>query len=137
MTPRRATKSNSNRAAPGRGAGNSTTSVDGKKRRTKILQANRLPIDTSIPQTLAQADSLIVWRPQLPCESIHEITGRLTSMHCIILSHFIESPNDKAVAKRTGLRRSTVTNHLRTIEKRLGVASRAELIKKLLLALLT
>lgn len=58
-----------------------------------------------------------------------QILLELTPRQAQVLQHFHVAPDDTRVAKAMGISQHTVRNHLAAIMDKLGVGSRAELVK--------
>ena len=66
--------------------------------------------------------------------SYSEIVAPLTSQEARALEMFVVDPSDVAIAKQMDRSPQTVRNYVASIQKKLGVRSRAELMKVVLLA---
>ncbi|NQT11555.1 MAG: hypothetical protein HQ582_02330 [Planctomycetes bacterium] len=62
-----------------------------------------------------------------------EIMARLTTREAEVLELFVAEASDVRVAARLGNGTQTVRNHMASIHKKLGVRTRAELMKLVLL----
>lgn len=66
--------------------------------------------------------------------SYSEIVALLTPQEVRTLELFLVDSSDEAIAKQMDRSPQTVRNHVASIQKKLGVESRAELMKLVLLA---
>lgn len=67
-------------------------------------------------------------------QSYPQILSQLTPRQVQVLEGFLVEPDDARIARRMGLRVHSVRNRLTEILRRLGLRSRAELMKLALLA---
>jgi len=63
-----------------------------------------------------------------------EIVALLTPREREVLELFVVEPSETRIAKRMGIALQTMHNHMSSIRKKLGVESRAELMRVALLA---
>lgn len=67
-------------------------------------------------------------KPAGPSKSCAELWGLLSKREREVLEHFLLCPHDKKIATALNLKPSTVRSHLASIQNKLGVASRVELV---------
>ena len=76
------------------------------------------------------------WKPEEPnhLRTYTEIAAVLTAREAEVLESFLTDPSETHITKRLGMAAQTVRNHMSSIREKLGVQSRAELMKVALLA---